>query len=65
MKEIKEGSFLWILQQVAHYKSALASCAIEDNEPATKHLKAIEGMGLIEEYKYLKTVFDDLKEKYN
>jgi hypothetical protein len=53
------------MQEVAQYKSALASCAIEGNEFGAKHLKAIEGMILSEEYVYLKSVFDYLKDKYN
>ncbi|OHD20790.1 MAG: hypothetical protein A2Y34_07100 [Spirochaetes bacterium GWC1_27_15] len=65
MDKVKEGSFLWVMQQVAQYKSALASCAIEGNEFGKRHLKAIEGMELVEEYKYLKKVFDYLEEKYN
>jgi len=65
MTEVKEGSFLWVMQQVAKYESALASCAIEGNEFGRKHLEAIKGMELVEEYLYLKKVFDYLEEKYN
>ena len=65
MTKVKEGSFLWLMQQVAQYKSALASCTIEGNEFGEKHLKAIEDMDWVEEYKYLKDIFDCLKEKYN
>jgi len=65
MTEIKEGSFLWVMQEVAKYESALASCAIEGNKFGAKHLKMVEGMELVEKYKYLKKVFDYLEEKYN
>jgi len=53
------------MQEVAKYESALASCAIEGNEFGGKHLRIIKGMELVEKYKYLKKVFDLLKEKYN
>jgi len=65
MKKEKEGSFLWVMQQVAKYETALASCAIEGNKFGEKHLRIIKGMELIEKYKYLKQVFDMLEEKYH
>jgi len=65
MKKEKEGSFLWVMQQVAKYETALASCAIEGNEFGRKHLNAVKGMDLVEKYKYLKQVFDMLEEKYS
>ena len=65
MQEVKQGSFLWVLQEVAKYESALASCAIEGNKFGRKHLDAVKGMDLVEKYKYLKQVFDMLEEKYN
>jgi len=65
MTEVKEGSFLWVMQEVAKYESALASCAIEGNDFGAKHLRIIKGMELVEKYKYLKKVFDMLEEKYN
>ena len=65
MQEIKEGTFLWVLQEVAKYESALASCAIEGNEFGEKHLRIIKGMELVDKYKYLKQVFDLLEEKYS
>jgi len=65
MQEVKQGSFLWALQEVAQYESALASCAIEGNEFGRKHLDAVKGMDLVDKYKYLKKVFDLLEEKYN
>ena len=65
MKKEKEGSFLWVMQQVAKYETALVSCAIEGNEFGEKHLRIIKGMELVDKYKYLKQVFDYLEEKYN
>jgi len=65
LKKEKEGSFLWVMQAVAKYESALASCAIEGNEFGAKHLKMVEGMELVDKYLYLKNVFDLLEEKYN
>jgi len=65
LNKIEEGSLFWIMQEVARYESALASCAIEGNKFGIKHLKTIEGMELIDKYKYLKKIFDDLREKYN
>lgn len=65
MLKVKEGTILWVMQEVAKYESALASCAIEGNEFGEKHLKEIKEMELIEKYKYLKCVFDYLREKYN
>jgi len=65
MKKEKEGSFLWVLREVAKYESALASCAIEGNEFGRKHLDVVKGMELVNKYKYLKQVFDMLEEKYN
>lgn len=65
MDKSKEGSLLWVMQEVAQYESALASCAIEGNEFGIKHLKAIEEMELIEKYRYLRKVFSFLREKYN
>ena len=61
----KEGSFLWVMQEIAKYEKALASCAIEGNKFGRKHLKIVEGMELVDKYKYLKKVFDYLEEKYN
>lgn len=49
-----------ILQDLAKYKTCLGSCAIEGNPFAQKHLKAIEGMSILEQYFYLKNVFDEL-----
>ena len=65
MQEVKQGTLLWVMQEVAQYESALASCAIEGNEFGRKHLDAVKGMELIEKYKYLKQVFDMLEEKYH
>jgi len=65
MQEVKQGSFLWVMQQVAQYESALASCAIEGNQFGEKHLRIIKGMELVDKYKYLKQVFDLLEERYN
>jgi len=65
MKKEKEGTFLWVLQEVAKYEGALASCAIEGNEFGIKHLDAIEDMELVGKYLYLKKVFDYLEEMYN
>jgi len=65
MKKEKQGSFLWVMQEVTQYESALASCAIEGNEFGRKHLDAVKGMDLVDKYKYLKKVFDMLEEKYN
>ena len=65
MQEVKQGTILWVMQQVAKYETALASCAIEGNEFGRKHLNAVKGMDLVEKYKYLKQVFDMLEEKYS
>ena len=65
MNKEKQGTFLWVLQEVAKYESALASCAIEGNKFGRKHLDAVKGMELVEKYKYLKQVFDLLEEKYS
>ena len=65
MQEIKQGTILWVLQEVAKYESALTSCAIEGNKFGEKHLRIIKGMELVDKYKYLKQVFDLLEEKYN
>lgn len=64
MNKPKEGSLLWVMQKVAQWESALASCAIEGNEFGRKHLDAIKGMELVEQYIYLKGVFDYLEERY-
>jgi len=65
MKKVKQGTILWVMQQVAKYESVLASCAIEGNEFGEKHLRIIKGMELVDKYKYLKQVFDLLEEKYS
>ena len=65
MKKEKQGSFLWVMQEVTKYESALASCAIEGNKFGKKHLDAVNGMELVDKYKYLKQVFDLLEEKYS
>ena len=44
MTEVKQGTILWVLQEIAKYEEALASCAIEGNEFGAKHLKMVEGM---------------------
>ena len=65
MKKEKQGSFLWVLQEVAKYESALTSCAIEGNKFGEKHLRIIRGMDSVDKYKYLKKVFDMLEDKYS
>ena len=65
MKKEKERNFIWVMQEVAKYESALASCAIEGNKFGEKNLRIIKEMELVDKYKYLKQVFDLLEEKYN
>jgi len=65
MQEIKQGTFLWVMQEVAKYESALASCATEGNKFGEKHLRIIKEMELVDKYKYLKQIFDLLEEKYS
>ena len=54
-----------LLQEIAKYETCLYSCAIEGNELADKHINKIKNMELVEKYKYLKSVFDDLENRYN
>jgi len=54
-----------LFQEIAKYETCLYSCAIEGNEFADKHINKIKNMGLVEKYKYLKGVFDDLENRYN
>ena len=63
MTEVKQGTILWVMQEVTKYESALASCAIEGNKFGEKHLRIIKEMELVDKYKYLKQVFDMLEEK--
>ena len=53
-----------LLQAIAKYETCLYSCAIEGNDFANKHIDKIKNMELVEKYKYLKGVFDELKNIY-
>jgi len=53
-----------LLQAIAKYETCLYSCAIEGNDFANKHIDKIKNMELVEKYKYLKGVFDELKNRY-
>ena len=54
---------LEMIQKIAMYKECLASNAIEGNVIAEKHLRNCENMNLVDKYKYLKNVFDELKSR--
>lgn len=53
-------NFETMLQRIAIMKDSLATCAIEGNTIAEKHLETIEGMFLNEQYIYLSKVFNNL-----
>lgn len=60
----KEITLADVLRTRARCKSVLGSLAIEGNSFAVKHLDAIQGMDIFDQYFYLKRVFDDLGCKY-
>ncbi len=55
---------LELMQKVAKFESALASCALSDNDFAQKHLDKSRNMSLEEKYIYFTKIFNELENKY-